>query len=181
MVYTAGLAAMELCVFWLYQPYMQLTGLPIGYFGVAATLFNLVAAGSAYFAQPIQQRIGARGILIAMPVVLCITVWSMSRTLSPFSFLWIIGLQWIRGVRIPILHKHFLERAAPDQKATAISMVSLLSRLVFLVLSPGVGWLADTLGIPSTLKLFGFGSVAFFAILALWYRMEMPVRAPVPS
>ncbi len=172
-LYTAGLAVIELCIFWLYQPYMQVTGLSLVHFGLAATVFHLVAAAAAYHARHIQRYCGDRNLLMAMPLVLTLTLWLMSRILSPFSFLWITGLQVIRGIRTPILNRYFLDQAAADQKATVISLVSLLTRLGFLCLSPAVGWFSDTLGIPATLHAMSWGAAAFFVAVALGYRTAM--------
>jgi len=142
VVFIALITAFDLCVLWLYQPYMEMTGLPIVYFGIAVASFNFVAAIASRYADAFSKFFGDK-ILLAMPLTMLIVLTLMSNVMFGMSFVFIWGLQIIRGIRGPILFRDFLEKVAPGERATVISVVSLVSRLVFVMISPLVGWVID--------------------------------------
>lgn len=168
VMFIALITAFDLCILWLYQPYMEFTGLPLIYFGVAAASFNFIAAIASRYADAIEKLLGNK-ILIAIPALMLITLLLMSNFLFSVSFLFIWGLQIIRGIRGPILFRDFLEKAAPGERATVISVVSLVTRLTFAILAPFVGWIVDNQSITSAINFIALLIILSFTIMGLWY------------
>lgn len=168
-VYFAFLVAFDLVVLWAYQPYMELAGLPVLYFGAAFAFFNLAAALASRCVGLIQHFVRPDALLAALPLLMIAATFLMAGVLAPWSFVFILGLQITRGLRVPIVHAKVLERVPGDQQATVLSIASLASRVIFFVLSPVFGWLAENRGLPPALFISGLIAVLVFGGMGLWY------------
>lgn len=181
VMFISLITAFDLCVLWLYQPYMQESGLPLAFFGFAMASFNLTAAVASRYAQNIANIFSKSQVLILLPLLMILSIFSMANIMFPLSFLLICGLQVVRGVRGPILYKDFLAQAAPGERATVLSVVSLITRLTFVIISPFVGWIVDNQTMTSALNFIGITMLICFAVMAIWYRFSFNINQPPNS
>jgi len=168
-VYFALLVSFDLIILWAYQPYMELAGLPVLYFGAVFGAFNLVAALASRYASTVQRATRYNILLFILPALMIGSVFLMSSVLALWSFVFIFGLQVTRGLRVPVVHSKILDRIPSDQQATVLSIASLASRVIFFVLSPVFGWVAEQQGIPYTLQTAGATATLIFLAMGVWY------------
>lgn len=171
-VYFALLVSFDLIILWAYQPYMQLIGLPVLYFGAVFAAFNLIAALASRYADAVQRVTGYSVLLFILPALMIGSVFLMSSVLALWSFIFILGLQITRGFRVPVIHSKMLDRIPMDQQATVLSIASLTSRVMFFVLSPVFGWVAEQQGIPYALKTAGMTAAFIFFVMGVWYFLQ---------
>ena len=164
VLFLAALTGSGMWLLWIYQPYMQHTGLPIFAFGLAFALFNLFAALCSRLAQAFEERLGPRGSLWALGALQVAPPVLMALLMSPMSFLWILGHQAVRGFSGPVMRDRILRYTYADKRATVLSLGSLAGRLFFAASAPLVGWVTRTRSMGSAL-LFQGGLV--LAVLAL--------------
>ena len=155
---------------WIYQPYMQHTGLPIYAFGLAFALFNLFAALASRKAQAVDDRLGLVGTLAALGALQVAPPVLMALVVTPASFLFILGHQAVRGISTPVIRDRILKYTFADKRATVLSLGSLTGRLFFAVTAPLIGWVTRTHTMSQTLLFQAALVLAVLALLAVSYR-----------
>ncbi|MDD5091998.1 MAG: MFS transporter [Candidatus Wallbacteria bacterium] len=162
--YMACLSAFINVFLWFYQPYMQHTGLTVAWFGIAFTLYNLVAAVSSKFSDRISAFFG-RSMLLVMPVCLILPLFIMPWFLTGASFTLIFLHQFARGVFRNVLSERVLAYTFENKRATVLSLASLLATGIRSILGPMLGYLFDRQGFDS-FYLFG---VLFAVVFVAFY------------
>ncbi|MFZ6030713.1 MAG: hypothetical protein ACOYYS_23655 [Chloroflexota bacterium] len=129
----------------------------------------------------VSRLLSKKQILIAMPLLMLAATAAMANALYPVSFIFIWELQVVRGIRGPVLYKDFMEQAAAGERATVISVVSLITRLTFVGLSPFVGWIVDTYNISKALNFIALAMIVCFSAVAVWYRFAFQPLQSIES
>ncbi len=153
--------------FWLYQPYFELCGIPLVYFGVIFGLFNLFAAASSKFAAPLERLIGRCLSVFALPSALGASALLSAFIVTPFSFLFILPAQFVRGFSAPVLNDYLNRLVWSDKRATVMSIRNLFSRFLFSVTSPAIGALVDIYDVQTALIATGAAVLAFGIVLVV--------------
>jgi MFS family permease len=132
---------------WLYQPYLSDAGLDLGDIGLVLAALYAVAAICSHNVQAIRARFRNGSIYWVLPAVLGASYLLLGR----FAALWGIGLlvmqKAVDGLYSP-LTKELLNREIADssQRATVLSVESMVRRICFGVFAPIVGLLYDHYG-----------------------------------
>jgi MFS family permease len=155
---------------WLYQPYMKWSGLPVAAFGVAFAVFNLFAAAASRLAHKFDQRLGRTGSLVALSALQVAPLPLMAFLVSPFSFLFILGHQAVRGIARVVISDRVLRYTYADKRATVLSLAALCSRLFFAFTSPVIGLVARQRSMPENLLFQGLLLLVILSGLLLAYR-----------
>lgn len=146
---TAGVAT-HLFV-WLFQPYLQQTGLSIGWFGVAWALFSASYMLISWKVGSIEHKLGEKRSMIvalAAPAVAYLA-------LGIGMMLWIIPVVALftlsRALNGPITTHLVHENSQPAQYATMLSGLAAIQGLTYAFLGPLSGWMVDTYGLQINL------------------------------
>jgi MFS family permease len=132
---------------WLYQPYLADAGLKLGSTGLVFAALYGVAALCSHNVQAIRARFRNGSIYWVLPAVMGASYLLLGR----FATLWGIGLlvaqKAVDGLYSP-LTKELLNREIADssQRATVLSVESMVRRICFGVFAPLVGVLYDAFG-----------------------------------
>ena len=140
---------------WFYQPYFQLTGLDLAYFGLIFAVFNLVTALSSKYAHRLETYLGRRMALILLIVILALGYFLMGQVIFSLSFIFVFFHQFVRGFAGVVLTDYINQQVESDIRATVLSVRSLLGRLVYTSFLPLAGWLADRYGLTTALLWMG--------------------------
>jgi MFS family permease len=129
--------------FWLYQSYMQFIGLPIFYFGIMIGGMNIFSGLCSKYAKEIEEYISPKGSLLLIPGLAIITFLIIGNTNS----LWIIPFLFITsglwGFSTPIFGDFIQQMTTSDRRATVISIRSFITRGLFFIFAPFLGWITD--------------------------------------
>ncbi|RMH68727.1 MAG: MFS transporter [Gemmatimonadetes bacterium] len=155
---------------WLYQPYMELSHLPVWGFGAAFAIFNLYAAGASHVAHHVETRLGRNGVIMLFIILQVSPLILMGLVITPLSFLFILGHQTVRGMSRPIISDWILRYTYADKRATILSISSMGSRLFFALTSPLIGWIAAKTTLPVTLYFQAVFLVVLFGVLVTIYQ-----------
>jgi len=154
-------------IFWFYQPLAGRAGINIKYFGFIAAAFNIFGMLLLLSVKRIEQHFKLRNILIFTAIVpgfIYIGLGLFKHVI--FVLAGIILLGGLKIFRRPILVDFMNKHIESQNRATVLSGVSMLERLLMLVLYPLVGWLSDR-SLNATLMTLGVITLvfAFFARL----------------
>lgn len=161
LFFSAGIGIATLSAVWLYQPYFQLVGLPIAFFGIVWAVSNLVSGSFSFFAEPIENRLGKKNFFWLLPALLVVSLFLLAGFASLPFIVFAFTIQIPRGLKIPIISYYLNQELSNEKRATVLSIDGMLSRLAFAVFSPLLGLLADHSGVQSA-----FFALGFFSLLA---------------
>lgn len=140
-----------LYAFWTHQKYWELAGIDMRYFGLIWACYCLVRAFAAHFAQQLENLLGPPrllALLAALPLVALATM-----ALAPPTVGIVASLLFpvMRGVGFVVLLDALNSRISGTYRATINSLISLVTRGIFIVTAPLLGFGIDNLGVQTML------------------------------
>ena len=155
---------------WLVQLYASDAGVPTSWLGpIWATANYVVAIGSALSADT-EARLGRGGVLLACVTLIGVGFFGMGLTHAWWGFVFYFAFNLCRGLSAPVIaHAEHAEIPSGD-RASLVSMRSLLFRAAFLAIGPAAGAAVDRWGQHPVLLTLGAGLVA--AGLLAWGLFE---------
>jgi MFS family permease len=138
-------------VFWVYQKYWELQGVPLEAFGYIWAGFALAVSVSARFAASLEQRLGTRGLLVLIAVMPLLGLLGMALGGGWMGVAFGLLIQLSRGISMSLFYEALNSRVPGDFRATVNSLVSLAVRAIFIVTGPVLGYALDSLGMQTTL------------------------------
>jgi len=158
---------------WLYQPYMQMVGLPIWAFGVAFAIFNGWAALLSTLAHRFDGWFGELGTVVVLMVLQILPLIGMALWIHPASWLLILGHQSVRGVVRTVISERILRHTYADKRSTVLSMASLAARFFFAATAPVIGLASRALTLPEALLIqAALLTVVFGGLLISYGRID---------
>ena len=140
---------------WLFQPYLQQTGLAIGWFGLAWALFSASYMLFSWKIGGIEHKLGEkRSMIVAMaaPVIAYLVLGlGMALWLIPVAALFTLS----RALNGPITTHLVHENSKPTQYATMLSGLAAIQGLTYAFLGPLSGWIVDSYGLQINLVFLG--------------------------
>jgi hypothetical protein len=166
---------------WLVQLYATDAGIPISWLGpIWAAANYIVALGSAASA-PAGARFGLLGVLLACCGLISVGYFGMGLTTAWWGFAFYFAFNLSRGISGPILAHAEQEEIPSGDRASLVSMRSLLFRLAFIGLGPAAGAMIDGHGQHPVLIGLG-GMLVTTAVLGCLLLSRAPAaRSDVPS
>lgn len=151
---------------WLIQPYMQQTGVPLAWFGPAWAGANLMVAAGSLASHRLRNLFGLR-FMAGLFILLIVTAYAgLGLTAAVGSFLFYFLLTFMRGLQGPLLRQQLQQAGSRRNRASILSLHSLLFRVGFVATGPLIGHLADQQGLGPT-----------FLLLALLFALLLPLAA----
>lgn len=156
------------------QEYMEFIGLPLAFFGLIMALMNVFSGLASRYAEQIEKYLGSTLSLavIAFASAFAWLAMGFLQTLWAIPLLIISSIIW--GYSTPIFAEFIQKIAQPDRRATVMSIMGLLNRLVYCLFAPIIGYINDIFTIQQALQL---GSVIMLAIgtVTLWSLKKVRV------
>ena len=140
-------------VFWIYQKYWELQGVPLESFGYIWAGFALAVSVSARFASSLEKRLGTRGLLVLIAIMPLLGLLGMALGGGWMGVAFGLLIQLSRGISMSLFYEALNSRVPGDFRATVNSLVSLGVRAIFIVTGPLLGYALDSLGMQATLLM----------------------------
>ncbi len=147
---------------WLIQPYMQETGVPLGWFGPVWAGANLMVALGAILSHRLKKRVNTTTLVMIFIGLAVSGYVGLSMVSCAWAFLFYYLLTLMRGLQGPVMRSQLQAESDRKNRASILSLHSLNFRLLFVMTGPLVGYSADTIGLQST---FGVLAVLFGLVL----------------
>lgn len=159
LVVTALLGLASFYPVWLIQPYMQAQSVPLAWFGPIWAAANIMVSIGALLSHRLLFLLRAHGM-----VVLCLLLvgtgylgLALSHAVWGFAFYFLLTL--MRGVQGPFFRHCLQKQCRRYERASILSLKSLLFRAGFAATGPGVGLFADQFGLHATMLALGAGMI----------------------
>ncbi|MCM2265561.1 MAG: MFS transporter, partial [Desulfuromonadales bacterium] len=135
---------------WLVQPYMQEQGVPLAWFGPIWAIANLTVSLGSILSARAQFHLGSRGVIWLCLALTAAGYLGLAATRAVWGCAWYFLLTLMRGLQGPLLRLHIQQQSRSSERASILSLKSLLFRLGFIAAAPLVGILADRAGLAAT-------------------------------
>ena len=172
IIYSGIVIGLNNATLWFYQPYFKLCDLPIAYFGVAFASYQVFAALTSKYAYKLEKRLGSHYSLIALVVTISIGYFFMGYVVFLLSFLFAFFHQFARGFSRIVITDYVNQLTESDIRATVLSAQNLIMRLMYAMLIPLAGKIADLTSIVRALQILGFTTLLVGGILLLILRRK---------
>lgn len=138
------ISAITFFIFWFYQPLAGRAGIGVSYYGFIAAGFNLFATLLLFGVSRLENLFGMKNLLFysaLIPAAMFIALGMVTEAyfVLPAIFL-IAGSKLLRA---PILADFMNRHIESKDRATILSAVSLLEKLIITILYPLIGLLTD--------------------------------------
>ncbi|HSR87823.1 MAG TPA: MFS transporter, partial [Pontiella sp.] len=132
---------------WLIQPYMQTLNVPLSWFGPIWAVANLCVSFGSIISHRVQFHLGVRGtpLLLLALVATGYAGLAFSQVIWGFAFYFLLTI--MRGIQGPFLRLALQKQSDRHERASILSLKSLVFRLGFVITGPLVGALADRSGL----------------------------------
>ncbi len=154
-------------VFWTYQKYWEIQGVPVASYGYIWAAFALTVSIAARYASNLEQYLGTRRVLYLVGVLPLLGLLGMALGSGWIGVMFGFALQISRGITMSLFYEALNRRVPGDFRATVNSLVSLCVRAVFIVTGPLLGYALDRLGVESTLLLLAAVFVPLIAVVLI--------------
>ena len=148
-------------VFWIYQKYWELQGVPLSSFGYIWAAFALTVSLSARYSEALERLLGYRRVLVLIAILPLVGLLGMAFGAGWLGVMFGFAIQVSRGLSMSLFYEALNRRVPGEFRATVNSLVSLGVRSTFIVTGPLLGLALDTQGVRPTL----LGLVAIFTPL----------------
>ena len=176
----AFLGSSTLVFLWLAQPYWKNMWLPLVYFWIYWGLLNFIVSLWSILSHKLEEKFSFKQIFIffwicsfAFYLILFFTK-NLYLALIVSSFFW-----FFRGLNSPIVKDFVNKEVQSKMRATVLSIKNLAFRIVFSILSPFVGYIADLYTIQTAFLvsaiIFAILSWIFLILLLLSFRKKCDV------
>ena len=159
-------------VFWTYQKYWEIQGVPVASYGYIWAAFALTVSIAARYASNLEQYLGTRRVLYLVGALPLLGLLGMALGSGWIGVMFGFALQVSRGITMSLFYQALNRRVPGNFRATVNSLVSLCVRAVFIVTGPLLGYALDRLGVESTLLLLA----AVFAPLIAVVLIPLVIR-----
>ncbi len=159
-------------MFWIYQKYWELQGIPIGWNGYIWAAFALTVSVAARYASALEQRLGTARILCLIGALPLLGLLGMALGAGWIGVIFGFAVQLSRGLSMSLFYEGLNRRVPGDFRATVNSLVSLGVRAVFIVTGPVLGYALDSIGVDTMLLLL----VAIFTPLIAVVLIPLVIR-----
>lgn len=153
-------AAIDIQIFWFLQAYQAEIGLPIRYFGIVNAVMCLLGA----LAYKESHRFGRRSEKMSTLFWIALALIATPFALSAVSNLWGLSFFILEGMAFglfdPISSTLINRQTTGDVRATVLSIRSLMSRILFALMTPVLGRMADAFSLSRSFLVTGMIGVA---------------------
>lgn len=175
MILLSGIvSAGTLTMVWFVQPLMKQAGVPVWLFGIAWATMNATTGFASLRAHAFELRYGTKRLYLIMAIALGIAYFIAGTT-----FIWcmpfVLVFSIIRGIGNPVSATYINNLVSSDKRATILSIRWLVTRVVFVIVGPMMGYIADISSLTIALYTCGilFGVTSIVGVMQLKENLEL--------
>jgi MFS family permease len=151
MALSVALGLSTFVVIWLIQPYMQARGIPTAWFGPLWACAHVWLACVSLSSARIVGWLGVRLSLLGCCLLVPLGYTGLAAGQAAWCIVFYLCFMTVRGLQGPILATVMQHDAPPEDRASVLSIATLLFRLSFVVAGPPIGALVDRAGMEAAL------------------------------
>ena len=172
IIYSGIVYAFNQAALWLYQPYFKLSGLDIVWFGFVFSSFQLVAAFTSKYAHKLEEKLGQKYSLAMLILLVALSYFLMSNFVFLFSFSFCFIQQFVRGFKNAVVTDYINQLTSSDIRATVLSAQSFIGRLIYAIIIPFIGWVADVYTLVQAFGILAITSLVTGIVILVILRKD---------
>lgn len=153
---------------WLVALYARDGGVPVSWLGPIWAAANYCVAIGSLASDRVGRRVGAVPLLLACTGLVALGYFGMGLNHAIWGFVFYFAFNLSRGLSGPILAHAEQEEIPSGDRASLVSLRSLLFRMAFVVVGPAVGLAIDDVGQHPVLLALGGVLTALCLASCLW-------------
>jgi MFS family permease len=138
-----------------FQPYMEMTGIDIKYFGVIYLGWLFISALSARFSHIIENKIGEFYSLLIIPLFLGFHLIIMGKYVFIYGVLFVLFGEFTWGFIKPVVNDYLNKNVESHHRATVLSLNGFFQSIIAIMLAPIFGYIADIFSLTTALFIEG--------------------------
>ncbi len=146
------------CLFFYLQNFWKDSGHNELYIGIVFAVNSIVSGVTGLNASAIEKKIGERGVLIFIPILLVVCLWGIAVTHWQSVFFILTGV--LEGILIVAISDYINRLIPSSNRATILSFQSMTFSLFMIIMFPTFGWIGDTFSL-----IISFRAMALFVTL----------------
>ena len=166
-------------LFFFLQTHWKASGLSEWDIGVIYALQCGLSGLAGLFAPRVEKRLGPRGILMIMPVLLVLFLWGVA--LTPWSGGFFVATGLLEGVIIIAVSDYINRKIPSETRATVLSFQSMTFSSFMILLFPLVGLAGDRLSLEMAFLLLAVTGTLFYLVFLFFFRRAAREGQPVPE
>jgi MFS family permease len=168
MALSVALGLSTFVMIWLIQPYMQARGIPAAWFGPLWACAHVWLAIVSLASARVVGLLGVRPALLGCCLLVPLGYAGLSLSHAAWGIVFYLCFMTVRGLQGPILATVMQQDAPPEDRASVLSIATLVFRLSFVVAGPPIGAFVDRVGMETALGVLAavLGALAFLALRA---------------
>ena len=171
IIYSSIIGFATLTAVWMMQPYFKQQQLSLVRFGFGWAIMNFCVGIGAQIEPKIERMMGLKRLIISIPIVIAVGLLCFGLFKAAAVYIALLIISLMRGFKVPLVMS-ILNHAVPSSiRATAVNSESLLMRILFAIITPWIGYLAD-----STHGL----SDAFYVLMAVCVLVGIAAMTTMP-
>jgi len=170
IIYAGVVYAFNQAVLWFYQPYFSLSGLNIFYFGFIFASFQIVAAISSKYSHALEEKFGSKYSLVMLIVLTGGSYLLMSNFVFLFSFFFAFLQQFVRGFHKVVIDDYVHKLSTSEMRATILSAKNMIGQLIYAVIIPFAGWIADVYTLLQAMTVLGITTLVIGSFALIFLR-----------
>ena len=169
LIYSAVIAGAIDVAYYLYQPYFELSGLDVVYFGLVFAAFNFIEAFSSKYSYFIEKRLGQKFSLILSFILVSLCYVLMGNIIFIFGFVFAFLLQFVSGFSSVAISDYVNKETDSKIRATVLSVKSVFNSIFYALIAPLIGWLVDIYTLPQVLTIIGIVILLFGIVISILF------------
>ncbi len=172
LIFFSGVfGASTLVMTWFLQSYFELVWVPLIYFGILWTIFNLSLIPFSLYAHKIESYYWPRKSLILISLFPILGYLLLSYLSSLFALVFVFFFYLARAFGSIVLNDYVNILVTSNIRATVLSVQALMYRLVFVIVGPFLGWMSDIYSLQ-TAFLLAWVIFGFFFLITLSFLLR---------
>lgn len=155
ILYSSLVGTSTLTIVWFVQPFMELVNVPLAWFGISWAVLQFAVGVFAILAHRIETWLGRKVSLVSLILISSAGYLLLSQLEVIWAGVLFFLFYLVRGINGPVLNDYINRCVESNIRATVLSVKSLIGRLMFMILGPLAGWVADVYSLGAALLLCG--------------------------
>jgi MFS family permease len=188
-IFSAVTGVSTLTMAWFAQPWLIVSEINVGLFGIIWAGLNLTVGVAALYAWKLEEYLGAASTTVLFTIVLLTGYFGLAvstgistgipGTVVPlgFGFLALILFYAARGIATPTLRKFINVITTSDVRATVLSVRNFVIRGLFAILGPFLGFLTDQYSLFTALLTAGI-LFSVLSVVSLFFFLKYRTYEP---
>jgi MFS family permease len=155
IIYSSVIFGLLLAMHKFSQPYLERAGIGLEYFGVIYFVWLMCAAISSNYSERIGNAIGLRVYFLLLPLITGGVIIYLGLMQNVFGVALAVLYQFVWGSLRPQMYQIINHEAETSARATLLSMSGFGMSIMYVLVVPSIGWVADRYDFPVALLILG--------------------------